>query len=368
MTEDFNPKDYTILIVDDNPTNLEIVVDYLTKYNFRIIIARSGENALKRVEHARPSIILLDVMMPGLDGFETCRRLKANNNTKDIPIIFMTALASTEDKVKGFAAGAVDYVTKPIHQEELLARLMTHLRIRDLTQRLQKANEDKDKFFSIIAHDLRSPFQPVLMVADLLYKIPDSFRAEDVRQMGGAIYSSAKNVFDLLENLLQWSRMQLGGIEHQSSRLDLGQIVWRNVSLLKTMAADKGIILQNEVVEGIFVQADENMLDTVIRNLTANALKFTPRGGSVTIKAITSKSPTFVEVSVADTGVGISPENLQKLFKIGLYHSTTGTNHEQGTGLGLIICKEMVEKNGGQILVGSEFGKGTVAKFTVPIS
>ena len=138
-----NPLDYqsyNILIVDDTPVNLEVIIDFLESYGFGIRMARSGESALKRVEYDRPDIILLDVLMPGMDGFETCRRLKAEPATEDIPIIFMTSLTGTEDKVKGFEVGAVDYVTKPLHQEEVLARIKTHLRMRDLTLNLEKKN------------------------------------------------------------------------------------------------------------------------------------------------------------------------------------------------------------------------------------
>ncbi len=166
---DFNSQKYTVLIVDDTPTNLGVVADYLESCGFEIMMAQSGEKALKRVRYARPDIILLDVMMPGLDGFETCRRLKADEVSQDIPVIFMTALVNTEDKVKGFEVGAVDYVTKPLQQEEVLARITTHLRIRDLTLSLQKANESlaelnssKDQFFSSIAQDLREPFNTLL--------------------------------------------------------------------------------------------------------------------------------------------------------------------------------------------------------------
>jgi serine phosphatase RsbU (regulator of sigma subunit) len=134
-------KGYTILIIDDNPTNLGVIVDYLEEYGFDIIMARNGEIGLKRAKIILPNMILLDVMMPGIDGFETCRRLKADETTKDIPVIFMTALESTEDKVKGFEVGGVDYVTKPIQHEEVLARLTTHLHIRNLTLKLQKSNE-----------------------------------------------------------------------------------------------------------------------------------------------------------------------------------------------------------------------------------
>ncbi|MCI0396129.1 MAG: response regulator, partial [Chloroflexi bacterium] len=166
---------YTILIVDDNPTNLGVVFDYLEQYGFTLLVAQSGESGLQKAEYARPDIILLDVMMPDLDGFETCRRLKSNDKTSDIPVIFMTALGDIESKLKGFEVGAVDYVTKPLHQAELLARIATHLRLRQLTHDLQQANDElqklnanKDKFFSIVAHDLRGPFAPLLMRAQML--------------------------------------------------------------------------------------------------------------------------------------------------------------------------------------------------------
>ncbi len=131
---------YTLLIVDDNPTNLSVLFDYLSAYGFRILVAPDGETGIRRAKQARPDLILLDVMLPGINGFETCARLKADQDTREIPVIFMTALASTEDKVRGLEAGAVDYVTKPIQQAEVLARITTHLRIRDLTQSLRDAN------------------------------------------------------------------------------------------------------------------------------------------------------------------------------------------------------------------------------------
>jgi signal transduction histidine kinase len=152
-------KDHKILIVDDTPVNLGLVVDFLQQYGFGIRIARSGESALNRVQYDQPDVILLDVLMPGLDGFETCRRLKKDEATKDIPVIFMTSLTGVEDKVKGFEAGAVDYVTKPLHQEEVLMRVKTHLRMRDLAQDLQEKNRqletssriERDRLFEAIA-------------------------------------------------------------------------------------------------------------------------------------------------------------------------------------------------------------------------
>ncbi len=371
---EFNFQNYTLLIVDDTPANLGVVVDYLESYGFMIMAARNGETALKRVQHALPDIILLDVMMPGLNGFETCQRLKLDEATKDIPVIFMTALSSIEDKVKGFEVGGVDYVTKPLQQEEVLARITTHLRLRDLSQSLEKANAKltelnatKDKFFSIVAHDLKGPFQPLLGMAELLPIIADTAGPQEIKEIGESIYRSAKGVHNLLENLLQWSRMEQGHMEHWPISLDLEQLAKQNMALLADNASDKKICLQNRVVKETFVYADENMLDTVMRNLVSNALKFTPNGGEVTISAKPSNLlPEFIEVSVSDTGSGISKEDLNKLFKLEVHHSTTGTAHEQGTGLGLIICKEMVEKNRGQIWIESKVEQGTVVSFTIP--
>ena len=150
-----NYKDFNILIVDDTPVNLKVIVDYLESYGFGIRIARSGESALQRAQYNQPDIVLLDVLMPGMDGFETCHRLKADETTRDIPVIFMTSLTSTEDKVQGFEVGAVDYVTKPLHQEEVLARITTHLRLRDLTLSLQEKNKQLEvvnfKYFIYVA-------------------------------------------------------------------------------------------------------------------------------------------------------------------------------------------------------------------------
>ncbi len=259
---------------------------------------------------------------------------------------------------------------------------------------LAKLNADKDKFFSIVAHDLRGPFQPLMGLARLLSKMAGRFGPDDLQEMGDSIYRSAKNVYNLLENLLQWSRMQRGRMEYQPNTLNLKTIGEQNITLLTEIATSKGVTLRNRVGD-VFVRADEFMLDTVFRNLISNALKFTSQGGRVTIFAkpckeiegdksfvvinepaiheleTTSSCPPtevkYMEIAVVDTGVGISQEDIDKLFKIEVHHTTAGTADERGTGLGLIICQEMVEKNGGHIWIESEEGKGTAIKFTVPL-
>jgi len=367
---DFNPARYTILIVDDNPTNIGVLTDYLKADGFTILSARDGETGLKRAAYALPDIILLDVMMPGIDGFEACRQLKSNPKTQAIPVIFMTALANVEDKVKGFQAGAVDYVTKPIQQEEVLARVTTHLRLRDLTTELQEKNRQleelnasKDRFFSIVAHDLKSPFNPLLGLALLLAQTPDQTSLAEIRQMAEGIYKSAHNVHSLLENLLTWARAESGRMKYAPERLNLREIAQQSLELLAENATVKQVTLHNELSE-CWVMADPEMLDSVFRNLIANALKFTSAGGSVRLTARADHAQ--IEIAIADTGVGIEPHNLARLFRLDEHLTTRGTAEEGGTGLGLVICKDMIERHGGRIWAESEAGRGTTVRFTLP--
>ncbi len=357
-------EEQTILVVDDNPTNLDVAVNYLAESGFRVITARNGESGLKKAQLILPDMILLDILMPGIDGFEVCRQLKANDTTREIPVVFMTALADTKHKVEGFGVGAVDYVTKPIQQEEMLARVMTHLKIRNLTRQLQKDNADKDKFFSIVAHDLKGPFMPLIGNAELLIELADALPPSEVRQMGVSIRDSGKRMVDLLENLLTWARLQMGRMECQPELFNLQEVVKKNISLLADIAVYKQVILQNNVKGDCVVYGDEHMIDTVIRNLINNALKFSLPMGQVTVSSTCLEETVLV--AVADTGGGIKQEDIAKLFKVGSQHTTTGTAKEKGTGLGLIMCQEMIERNNGQIWLESELGKGTVVKFTVP--
>jgi signal transduction histidine kinase/CheY-like chemotaxis protein len=238
----------------------------------------------------------------------------------------------------------------------------------------KKLNADKDKFFSIISHDLRSPFNSLLGNTELMVKMIDQLSQQDIQEMSQSINNQAKSAHNLLENLLTWSLLQRGRMEYVPAAVDLGELAENTVALLQEVAQGKQIRLAQTIEAGVIIHGDESMIDTVIRNLTNNALKFTPQGGQVTLSARQNGRSTgkgnkaWVEVSISDTGIGISPEDMAKLFKFNEHHTTKGTAHEKGTGLGLILCQEMVEKNGGKIWVESESGKGTTVKFTVPAS
>ncbi len=358
-----------VFIVDDNPTNLHLLVDALSPEGFDVSAAKTGEEALKQVEEVNPDIILLDVIMPGIDGFETCRRLKEQDTTQDIPVIFTTALADTVDTVTGFEAGGVDYITKPFQHEEVLARVNAHLTIRKQQQHIQKQNKQlqelnasKDKFFSLIAHDLKSPFVSFLAFAHILEHL-DEMGKDEFEEIMRQFRDSAENLLALLENLLTWAGIQRGLIACLPQQINIGVIVARNVKLLTLNAGQKQITLKNSIQEEISVYADGNMLDTVIRNLLSNALKFTKAGGTVTISA--THAENAVTVSVSDTGIGISEEKLSNLFRIDARVQRVGTAGEKGTGLGLILCKEFVERHGGSIRAESVKGKGS--RFTVSL-
>jgi len=374
------PASRTILIIDDNPHNLGVIAEYLETFGCRVLVARDGEGGIARATYARPDLILLDVMMPGLDGFETCRRLKQNAETRDIPVIFMTALTSVEDKVRSFEIGAVDYVTKPIQHEEVLARITTHLRLSELTEQLQHTNQeltrinaDKDKLFSIIAHDLRGLFLPLLGNAELLGTIADEITSDEIREISAGIHHSGRLALDLLEHLLEWARVRMGHLQHQPASLNLHAVVEETIALLLHQADDQAIRLDNQVPNRLQVFADRYMLATALRNLIINALKFTPAQGQIVVNArpgtaaAGAAEPAVILVSVSDTGIGMSEAQCAQIFEpLGHHQSRPGLRAERGSGLGLVICKEVIARNGGEISVVSQQGQGTTFTFSVP--
>ncbi len=230
---------------------------------------------------------------------------------------------------------------------------------------LKELNANKDKFFSIISHDLKSPFTSLLGFSEYLVEDLDDLSQDEIKEFATNIHKAAKNVFNLLENLLQWSRIQTGRIKFSPTQFSLTELTESIIALYLVNAAKKKIKLVNELNVELNVFADKFMIDTVIRNLISNAIKFTKVGGE--IKLIVKNEKDFIKVSVKDNGVGMKDEIKSKLFKIDEHVTTKGTDQEKGTGLGLILCKEFVEKNGGKIWVESEVGKGSEFIFTIPL-
>lgn len=239
-------------------------------------------------------------------------------------------------------------------------------RIQQQNLQLQDLNATKDKFFSIISHDLKGPLNSLTSFSGLLINHTDKLSKEDIQMLATDLDKSVKNLFALLENLLEWSRSQTGNIDFKPESLDLTSILNENKALLEGQAGVKKIAIEQHQSESMMVKAHKHSVTTVVRNLLSNAIKFTPEGGTISMNI--EKEKGFVKVSVSDTGVGMSPEIIDKLFRIDSKHSTKGTANEKGTGLGLILCKDFIEKNGGQISVSSELNKGSVFYFTLPLS
>jgi signal transduction histidine kinase len=368
-----------ILIVDDKPENLFALSRLLQALDVEVGQALSGVEALNLTLEHDFCVAIVDIQMPELDGYELVELLRSNKVTAALPVIFVSAIYSDEyHHRKGYEAGAVDFLSKPFVPEILLSKVKVFIDLYQQRQALEKANlalarlnADKDRFFSIISHDLRGPFNPVLGNAQLLAASVDKLSPQDIRDMSQAIHRGAKAVFNLLNSLLTWARLQQeGGMHCSPEPIALKLLANDTLAVLQQAAAQKQIGLANTVPFDCWVQADRVMLETIIRNLVSNALKFTPRGGQVTLTSLNGASgqPGFVKISVQDTGVGMSPDDVARLFKIDSSHSTPGTEKEPGSGLGLIICKEMVERNGGRIWVESGVGQGTTVEFTLPLA
>jgi signal transduction histidine kinase len=229
---------------------------------------------------------------------------------------------------------------------------------------LQESNATKDKLFSIIAHDLKNPFAVILSLSET---VADTFRALDEEELEECLkkmHSSAQKVYELLANLLTWSRSQTGNIQFNPGRLKLNPLVVEIAELLRNQYELKNIELNIEIDDDLMVLADTNMLNTVMRNLISNAIKYTNKAGMINVSG--SERDKYIEIVIRDNGVGIQQETIDKLFKIEHKVSSPGTSNERGTGLGLILCKEFVEKNGGRIWLESEVGKGSTFYFTLP--
>jgi len=376
-----------ILIVDDVAKNIQVVASILSEEGYLMTFARSGKIALELADENSFDLILLDIMMPEMDGFQVCTSLKSNRATREVPIIFLTAKVDTESIVRAFEMGGVDYVTKPFNAAELKARVKTHIALKQTVEQLRVEIDErrrsqealqrselqlkelvatKDKFFSIISHDLKNPFNTLIGFSDLLLARLHLLSTEKINDYAVQINRAAKNGFNLLENLLQWSRSQTGKIVWKPEPFRLKKLIEDNLALLNPSAIKKNIRLQAEYQDDIFVFVDINMVTTVVRNLISNAIKFTNNEGEINLTVSHKAEECFVTICVSDNGVGIDAEDLNKLFRIDVHHVTTGTAQEQGTGLGLILCKEFVLKNGGTIWVESEIDKGSRFYFTVP--
>lgn len=377
----FLDEEYKVLIVDDIPKNIQVLASILGGKNVKVGFATNGKQALNILDNQLVDLILLDIAMPEMDGFEVCRKLKANPRTKTIPVIFLTARVQVDDVLKGFELGAVDYVTKPFNPSVLISRVFTHLELKRSRDTMAKyidvidkqnselvdLNYTKDKLFSIISHDLRNPIGNIKSMMEML-TAKKGFD-DDTQNMLILGRKASVAAYNLIENLLSWSRSQMGKITTFPAETDINVLIQQNIELQSVYAKSKNIDILRDYSTPLNAYCDEQMINTVLRNLISNAVKFTYRNGMIEISAkkISNEenNANILKIAVKDNGTGMTQEQVDKLFAKHEMTTKYGTENEKGSGLGLQICYDFVKQNGGKIWAESEKGKGSTFFFTV---
>ena len=335
-----NRSDYKILIVDDVVSNVLLLKILLTNEKFQVCTANCGNGCIEMAKKEKPDLILLDVMMPDISGFDTAVILKKDPETMDIPIIFLTALNTPADLVKGFQVGANDFLTKPFNKEELVMRVVQQISlvaakriIIQQNEELRRTISNRDKMYSVIAHDLRSPMASIRMVLNLAVSVvsPEAV-GEEIFSLLDKANRETEEAHDLLDNLLKWTKSQTGRMNVVYQDFDLDDVIPGVVDIFTMIAEMKKIKLQYIPSDDkITVRADNDMVKTVIRNFISNAIKFTPEGKG--IEVYYKREGDFVRICVQDHGVGIAADRIDSIFHKG--ETTYGTGGEEGSGLGL---------------------------------
>lgn len=374
-----------ILAVDDQPNNLKVIAGVLGD-EYQLSIANNGHNALKILDKLVPDLILLDIMMPGMDGFEVCHEIKLRPQLKDIPIIFLTAKTEISDIVKAFEAGAVDYIFKPFNPLEVKARVNSQLQLfhtsRQLKElnyklavsqqeleltnvKLETLNKQKDKFFSVIAHDLKTPFNNVIALTGLISESLASKEQESLLEYVTMLRNTTDKAMDLLMNLLEWAKSQTGNLKFTPGLIQPISIIQDVLAIYQESIRAKSLIVKFDCNPDYEFFGDQPMIATVLRNLLGNAIKFSLAGGVIYLK-VNRLADGSTQFSVKDFGIGISSDLLPLLFVLGANTGRPGTRGEPSSGLGLMLCKDFVERHGGSITVESAEGKGSEFSFTIP--
>ncbi len=363
--DDFDPRTMKILIVDDTTPNIDVLRQTLQPVGYQLAIAQSGEKALAIAPRFQPDLILLDIMMPGMDGIETCGKLKETPELKDIPVIFITAKTETEDLLRAFAAGGVDYITKPIRQEEVLARVRTQIRMRALVKALMDLDQQKNRFLGICAHDLRSPLSALIGTAELIIECGDEMPAPEARDYVDKMRETGRHMLNLVNDLLDFTAIARGSISLKKVPQLLEDVVNDRIEVARHAASRKRINIETDFQHIGTVEIDKTRIAQVIDNLLGNAIKFSPESKSIRVSIVPGDNKVVLRIS--DQGPGISPDEQKKMFAEYQQLSARPTHGEKSTGLGLAIVKRLIDAHGGSIGVDSTLGQGTTFNITLPV-
>ena len=362
-----------ILLVDDNSINLQVLNSVLQKKGYVIYHAINGERAIELANSKLPDLILLDIMMPGMSGLKVCEILKANNKTKNIPIILLTVKSEPEDLVKGFKLGSVDYITKPFNQSELLARVENHLELKfakdiilEQNKKLRKLNEEKNEFIGIAAHDLKNPLFSIKGFADIILNEAQSLSINEIKDFSGEIKLSAEQSLRIIYDLLDINKIEEGKIKLELDKFNINGLINRVMFTFSVQCDEKNIkiIFKDKETETI-VHSDVDKVRQILDNLISNAIKFSPKGKQILI-SVHDCNKDNICIEVKDQGPGISEDDKKKLFTKFAKLSAKPTNNEISTGLGLSIVKKYAQMLNGDVWCDSVLGKGASFIFMLP--
>lgn len=365
--------DFRILIVDDIPANILLLKIILEKEGYQVETAESGEEALLKIDEQLPDLILLDVMMPGMSGYQVADIIREREEWKEVGIIFITALTGSNNVVEGFKHGGNDYISKPFNKEEFLIKIKHQLSLSEAkrlikleNEKLQKTIQSRDTLYSIIAHDLRSPLGSIKMTLNTLsLLVTDEQIGEDLREMLKSANKTTEDLFSLLDNLLKWTKSLTGRLNVVFQEMNIVEIISGIAQVFEIGAQLKGIRIEIESPKVAMTHCDVDMIKTVIRNLLSNAIKFSNANSVIRIKIACNN--TRVEVHISDQGIGMNQEQQQKLIARESFTSY-GTKNEEGSGLGLTLCRDFILKNNGNFWFTSESGKGSTFSFDLSLS
>ncbi len=355
-----------ILLVDDTPDNLRLLSTMLTNQGFEVRKALSGQRAIASAQADPPDLILLDIKMPEMDGYSVCRHLKADPKTRDVPVIFISALDDALDKVQAFAVGGVDYVTKPFQEIEVLARIEHQLRIQRLqrqlleqNQELVRSNRELEQFAYVVSHDLQQPLQSITGFVKLIQLKYQDMLDDVAIDYLNRIYDAGNRMQRLIQDLLTYSRV--GKQPNAFKPIDLNHVLEQVLDNLQLAIAEKQAILTHDSLPTIL--GCETQLIQLLQNLISNAIKFIHPEVIPRVNISAAKQGNHWLFGIHDNGIGIEPHNLEQIFEI--FQRTQAARNYPGTGIGLATCKKIVDYHGGRIWVNSQPGEGTTFYFTL---
>ncbi|MFH1664748.1 MAG: response regulator, partial [Candidatus Omnitrophota bacterium] len=358
--------------VDDNPLNVKLAADLLELNGYNVLKAVNGKEAIEITNKKKPDLILLDILMPGSDGYEICKIIKSSKETQFIPIVMITALNGKEDKIKGIEAGAEDFISKPFDKDELLARVRSLLRMKMMHDeleysygKLKELETMKDLLTHMIVHDMNNPLMVIAgRLRVLAMDTQEEFTEKQKESLKAALRAS-KDLIRMICDLLDINKMEEGKLKLNYENFRLDDIMKETVDQMRAIARDQDKDLSLDVIEGMpDISADRELIRRVMANLIDNAIKYTPPKSVVQVRVFYEKGDNKFYVQVKDPGEGIPEEYLNRIFDKFIQVETVEAR--AGRGLGLTFCKMAVEAHGGKIRAESEPGKGSVFTFTLP--